>query len=424
MALAVLLVSCGPPAAAPQQPDVAVGKSPAETAVANAPRPTGRRPSAEISKHWSLPGRLELSLYVDAEGLNKTPFVETSLANVLSARNGIDPCVRDAVAAMKEGLVGSDGKRGLVVVRFDPGAAMAACLEKTAKLAKHEVPGADAAFLDRGKVIAIRGGLLVMGDEDVVAAALAGKATPPPDDLVLGKDEYIALHFGDPEKKLAGNGSLVVAPERVRFEIAADMPAPLAARFEKQFAGASTDPNMRAFADAVSLRRDGGKITFALEVAGTTEEQGRKIAGIAESAIQGVRAYLTAAKQAEARNTISFLAKSLVADWERDDAKAPRVKRKLVSFPAVPKTVPRGTKVQTSSTDWASWSALHFEMAAPQYYQYEIRAAKDGESADVVARGDLNGDGKTSLFKTTLKIDRKTQTLVIPPKIDEENPDE
>ena len=40
--------------------------------------------------------------------------------------------------------------------------------------------------------------------------------------------------------------------------------------------------------------------------------------------------------------------------------------------------------------------------AGAQYYQYEVKVAKDSPRADIVARGDLNGDGKESLF--TLKV--------------------
>ena len=63
-------------------------------------------------------------------------------------------------------------------------------------------------------------------------------------------------------------------------------------------------------------------------------------------------------------------------------------------------------------------------MAAPQRYQYEIIAAKDGESAEIVARGDLNGDGKTSLFKVAVKVDRAKDVLVVAPTIFENDPDE
>ena len=61
-------------------------------------------------------------------------------------------------------------------------------------------------------------------------------------------------------------------------------------------------------------------------------------------------------------------------------------------------------------------------MDAAQYFQYEVRAAKDGQSAEVLARGDLNGDGKTSLFR--LKLQVKGDRLDVAPKLEETDPEE
>jgi len=42
----------------------------------------------------------------------------------------------------------------------------------------------------------------------------------------------------------------------------------------------------------------------------------------------------------------------------------------------------------------------------------------------VLARGDLNGDGKTSLFRVKIQVDRQTNALEVDPSIDETEPDE
>jgi len=88
-------------------------------------------------------------------------------------------------------------------------------------------------------------------------------------------------------------------------------------------------------------------------------------------------------KEAEARATVPVIARSIAAEWERElpPTKTPRPKKKLQSFPPIPQAVPRGTKYQPSEKEWATWSALKFEIDQPTYYQYEVRAAKDGESA-------------------------------------------
>jgi hypothetical protein len=80
--------------------------------------------------------------------------------------------------------------------------------------------------------------------------------------------------------------------------------------------------------------------------------------------------------------------------------------------------------VATTPADWKAWAPIQFEMDAPQFYQYEVRASKDGMSAEILARGDLNGDGKPSTFRVRLKIDPKTHALNISPNIEEQDADE
>ena len=95
---------------------------------------------------------------------------------------------------------------------------------------------------------------------------------------------------------------------------------------------------------------------------------------------------------------------------------------------------PRTRTWSWSSQAWCSsvpkrwskprWQLLNFTFPGPQYYQYEVVAAKDGNSAIVVARGDLNGDGKPSEFRLRLTLDPKTHTLAIAPNIEETSPEE
>ena len=58
-----------------------------------------------------------------------------------------------------------------------------------------------------------------------------------------------------------------------------------------------------------------------------------------------------------------------------------------------------------------AWAKIGFSIQEPQYYQYEVVAAKDGKSADVIARGDLDADGELSTFRVKLTLDPKTQAL-------------
>lgn len=178
--------------------------------------------------------------------------------------------------------------------------------------------------------------------------------------------------------------------------------------------------------NGVSVKRDGRHLAGAFELRGPAAQQARDLGMAAALAVYGLRRYIVNAKAAEARISVGQIAKDVVAEWEGESTLpgTPRAKKKLVSYGPVPKTVPKGVKYQSSPVDWNPWAPLRFELSVPRYYQYEIKAAKNGESAEIIARGDLNGDGKTSQFKLSIEVDRTTQALRVSPAIAETDPKE
>ena len=119
---------------------------------------------------------------------------------------------------------------------------------------------------------------------------------------------------------------------------------------------------------------------------------------LAVLAIFGVRKYIVAAKQVEARNSLQAIGVRATAAYERDH------KLCASATAPVPEGVPRGMKYQSATADWArdegqhaGFSCLQFEMLTPQYYQYDYEAA--ATSFIATARGDLNADGNVSLFQ-------------------------
>jgi type IV pilus assembly protein PilA len=199
---------------------------------------------------------------------------------------------------------------------------------------------------------------------------------------------------------------------------------------KKMLPGTNAKPDEAAalarLTSGVSVKRDGRHLAGAFELREPPAQQARDLGMAAALGVYGIRRYIANAKAAEARNVLGQLAKDIVADWEGESAldHRPRAKKKLVSYGPVPKSVPKGIKYQSSAADWKPWAALRFELSVPQYYQYEVKAAKDGESAEIIARGDLNGDGKTSEFKLSIEVDRKTQALRVSPAIAETDPAE
>jgi hypothetical protein len=111
----------------------------------------------------------------------------------------------------------------------------------------------------------------------------------------------------------------------------------------------------------------------------------------------------------EARVTVGEIARDLASSVEHG-RKAHGPARFPVSAPAVPAEVPKATKYQSTESDWtATWKEIGFSMKEPQYFRYSIVTAPDRKHAVVRAEGDLDGDGKTSVYEIPMEIDSKGQ---------------
>jgi hypothetical protein len=315
-------------------------------------------------------------------------------------------CIDDVLKSAKEIAIGADARGVLAIGRFAdavPEAALRTCVDK-----------AD----DKKLAIAIVPPLAFVGDAKLVEVASSGASGTWPSAVAIGQDQVVAWMFRSDDT--SAHGGVHASKERFRADGVADVPEELGKLVEEQLGRANM---LGPIAKALKVERRGRRLEIVFELREPPIDQARDLGILAALATHGVRSYLVRAKAAEAKNTIAAIARTYVADWEREDGK-PRGKRKLVSYPAVPKTVPRGTTYTPTSKDWAPWKQLHFEMTMPHRYQYEILAAKDGESAEIVARGDLDGDGRTSLFKIAVKVDRAKDVLVVAPTISETDPDE
>jgi len=155
------------------------------------------------------------------------------------------------------------------------------------------------------------------------------------------------------------------------------------------------------------------------------------VGAVSAVGIYGVRRYLAAAKTSEAKNSLGAIGRDAIGAYERETG--PNAAHALCkSAQQVPATVPSGKKYQSSDkagrdyetgSATAGWKCLKFAMQNPQYFQYDYRAGgnykgpkrglpdpgKDGFEAS--AEGDLDGDGKTSLFTLTGKVVNGSVTL-------------
>lgn len=144
---------------------------------------------------------------------------------------------------------------------------------------------------------------------------------------------------------------------------------------------------------------------------------------LAALAIFGVRRFLVASKTSEAKNTIGAIARGARASYEREpfaEGSETASHALCKSAIAVPSFVPAGVKYQpATSADFdtgdrdTGWKCLRFSMTQPFYYQYHYQqgagylaaAASPGpDGYEAAARGDLDGDGDTSLFSVTGRV--------------------
>ncbi len=161
---------------------------------------------------------------------------------------------------------------------------------------------------------------------------------------------------------------------------------------------------------------------------------------LAVLAVYGVRKYIANAKTAEAKNSIGQMSKDALTKYEGESmagsvltpGTTTGVLRDvcLTASAMVPAAVPSAQKYQSKASDWSvdgtaavpkGFACLRFEMAGPQYYQYNY-AGVSVTSFTAEARGDLSGDGVTSFFHQDGSV--ISSRLVVAPSIVDVNPEE
>lgn len=401
--MVLLVAACGaakPDASAPSNLDVPAlaSSAPGKPSVTAPPHDV----SESIRKHWPFDEHLQGALYADVGAMMKMDLFRAL------AQAPEEKCIDEVLMRAKEIAIGFDERGVLAIGRFAdpfPEASLRECIAK-----------AD----DRKLTLSFAPPLAFLGDPKLVEAAVNGANGKWPASVAISQDQVVSWMFKG--ENASAQGGVHASKERFRADGTADVPEELGRLVEEQVARGNM---LGPIAKALKVERRGRRLEVVFELREPPLDQARDLGILSALAVHGVKSYLARSKAAEARNTVAAIARDYVMDWERESpTPKPKAKRKLVSYPPVPKTVPRGTTYASTPNDWAPWKELRFVMTQPQRYQYEIIAAKDGESAEIVARGDLDGDGRTSLFKVTVKVDRAKDVLVVAPTISETDPDE
>jgi hypothetical protein len=362
--------------------------------------------------------------------------IAAGLAPVATELGGVEKaCVDAIVGGAKELLVAGTTNQAWVLVVKLPGHKLESVCTPNPKLAESEVIGADVPpgggttkawrFTESGKSCAVTPDWLACGTPDLVKRALAAQNEPVVP-VALDPQQILALDDRDAVKdmKLA----------------AASYPDRLETRIELNYDG---DEGPRVVHELMAHASENAP-AFANEMKATDEQ--RKLIELVGNSIvashRGQRAMIRVdiagkpnEQAAHVGTMLSLLGKVATADRQerrkkvvRDQLQAiadgmAKAGKKCVSLPPVPKEVPRGTKVTTAEADWKGWKDVPI-VTTPSAYQYEIKAAPDGQTCDVIGRGDLNGDGKASTFKLHIRVDKSSKQLMIEPKIEETDPEE
>jgi hypothetical protein len=177
------------------------------------------------------------------------------------------------------------------------------------------------------------------------------------------------------------------------------------------------------FVQGASVNRNASNLDVTFDMpplAGQTSLVSR----IVSVAVRGVRQHTAWDLSGEARETVFVIARALVqyATRTRVPGKHPKFPP---SAPLVPDDIPYGKRVTPNPHSFShpSWRDIGFTSDKPTFYACDFLTSKDGRSVVVRARGDIDGDGTTSLFELDVRLDAR-DTPVIAPLIRERDPAE
>ena len=420
-----MLIGCGGQATPPAANALAVPASALEAKDAGAP-------GSALRRYWGAAPNHNIKIYGDLGGLLHTDLFAQLVPGLMHiAGDSLGPkqqaCASAVLAGAKELGVSGGENDGLFLLGFDPKGldeARTACVGTVVSPERVTVAGASEAYaMDGSDVLAVDHGVVLLGSRELVTAALAPHNPGPwPKELTLAPEQRLAAVVN--VEGISARSALFVGPQRFRLEIEGQAPSEEMAQgaeagvlgLLRQVRGSVKDPKapeaaaLSTLLDAFTITRRGKEMTGVFELKGQSAKAQAELLGTAVAlGVYGAKRYVARAKMAEAYTVINIVARNFVDVA----ASANPPLKKLFSLPPVPTTVPRGEKYQSSVADWKAWAPIKFSIDEPQYYQYEVVAAKDGKSAEVIARGDLDGNGKQSRLSLKLTLDAKAGTVMV-----------
>jgi type IV pilus assembly protein PilA len=394
-------------------------------------------PSERILGHWTAPPSPEAIGYADLGALFSKELIRgLASAGLFAAKDYVPKAAMDCIAewmsSVREVAGVVKGDEVMVILTYEPVALrtpLERCIQTFGDVPRVEMGAKLQAYALPNAVLVVEPDVAILGSRQLVEASLGNQAKGNwPQTVALAKDQQIAFLGRDNDKQFDIKGYLSVADER--FVVHVDITYPdlatattaselvSAERVIRELSGKG--PQAQAVSDLVNncwhVQKSGQTVAFEFGIAAKPEVIAERLGMVSALAVYGVRKYIAEAKTAEARATVAIIAKDLILAHPK----------KLTSLPPVPAKfeVLQGKKYQSAPADWDQWKTISFSLSEPQYYQYRVEAAKNGKSAQVIAEGDLDGNGKRSRFSLSLQVDGKTGGIQVAPDLNVQDAEE
>jgi type IV pilus assembly protein PilA len=396
----------GQPAAAPSTAAATATAAPEATA----PAPP-LHPEAALALRLDVARLQETPLYqgvLSAFGL--TPFAK----HLEAANKTCGFSIPDALSAVALSVtIDESTVVAVTTTKSHPPETVLGCVRALAGRSESKLDdGTPAVKLGGDGFAAVKDGILYVGQSSAIlrTAAGGGSTTALARRVTLSGDTVMAFaceRFPGPVSSFRFFAGTLRASDKEfwldgEIDTGSESAAAEMAKFFRRF-----DTPIKGLGPVATLNADGKVLRVHLGVEGDGNEQAHMVGQLASVAIYGLRRYIAEAKTAEATSAVPEIARDLASSVERaKPAHGPA--RFPVSAPAVPADVPKGAKYQSTESDWmATWKEIGFSLKEPQYFRYSIVTAADRKHAIVRAEGDLDGDGKTSLYEIPMEINGK-----------------